>query len=96
MGIIHSQLSVSFFLCLFFIFQEIHINEKHRHELQEMVDEAINNNGNKTYLRILSQYRLLVSESYDLIGIKNFLLFPLIEDMVPKRLLVWKKMFLRE
>lgn len=26
-----------------------------------MIDEAISNNGNKTYLHILSQYRLLVS-----------------------------------
>lgn len=25
-----------------------------------MIEEAISNNGNKTYLRILSQYRLLV------------------------------------
>jgi hypothetical protein len=26
-----------------------------------MIEEAISNNGNKTYLRILSQYRILVS-----------------------------------
>ncbi|THG12138.1 kinesin-like protein KIN-8B isoform X1 [Camellia sinensis] len=39
--------------------QEIEANEKRRCELQDMIDEAISNNGNKTYLRILSQYRLL-------------------------------------
>jgi len=39
--------------------KEIEINEAHRSELQQMIDEAIHNNGNKTYLRILSQYRLL-------------------------------------
>ncbi|XP_021273661.1 kinesin-like protein KIN-8B isoform X3 [Herrania umbratica] len=39
--------------------KEIEANEKHRCQLQDMVDEAIRNNGNKTYLRILSQYRLL-------------------------------------
>lgn len=41
--------------------QEIEINEKHRCQLQSMIDEAINSKGNKTYLHILSQYRLLVS-----------------------------------
>ncbi|XP_042387575.1 kinesin-like protein KIN-8B isoform X1 [Zingiber officinale] len=39
--------------------KDIQINEKHRNQLQNMIDEAINNNGNKTYLQILSQYRLL-------------------------------------
>ncbi|KAM1053014.1 hypothetical protein PS2_000545 [Malus domestica] len=38
---------------------EIEANEKHRCNLQNMIEEAIGNNGNKTYLRILSQYRLL-------------------------------------
>ncbi|KAM0975983.1 hypothetical protein EV1_018718 [Malus domestica] len=38
---------------------EIEANEKHRCHLQNMIEEAISNNGNKTYLRILSQYRLL-------------------------------------
>lgn len=39
--------------------KEIEANEKHRSELQEKINEAISHNGNKTYLRILSQYRLL-------------------------------------
>ncbi|KAJ4714630.1 Kinesin-like protein [Melia azedarach] len=39
--------------------KEIEANESHRSELQQMIDEAISNNGNKTYLRILSQYRIL-------------------------------------
>ncbi|KAI3726397.1 hypothetical protein L1987_66194 [Smallanthus sonchifolius] len=39
--------------------KEIEANEKRRCQLQEMIDEAIRNNANKTYLRILSQYRLL-------------------------------------
>lgn len=39
--------------------REIEANEKRRCQLQEMIEEAISNNGNKTYLRILSQYRLL-------------------------------------
>ncbi|WOL19585.1 kinesin-like protein KIN-8B [Canna indica] len=39
--------------------KDIEINEKHRRQLQDMIDEAISNNGNKTYLHILSQYRLL-------------------------------------
>ncbi|XP_050369605.1 kinesin-like protein KIN-8B [Argentina anserina] len=38
---------------------EIEANEKHRFQLQHMIEEAISNNGNKTYLRILSQHRLL-------------------------------------
>ncbi|KAI4327280.1 hypothetical protein L6164_019760 [Bauhinia variegata] len=38
---------------------EIEANEKQRCQLQDMIEEAISNNGNKTYLRILSQYRLL-------------------------------------
>nr|GMD49687.1 kinesin-like protein KIN-8B [Ipomoea batatas] len=39
--------------------KEIEANEKHRCQVQAMIEEAINNNGNKTYLRILSQYRFL-------------------------------------
>ncbi|GKU98736.1 hypothetical protein SLEP1_g11693 [Rubroshorea leprosula] len=39
--------------------KEIKANEKQRCQLQDMIEEAITNNGNKTYLRILSQYRLL-------------------------------------
>ncbi|KAK6923210.1 Kinesin motor domain [Dillenia turbinata] len=39
--------------------KEIEENEKHRCELQSMVEKAISDNSNKTYLRILSQYRLL-------------------------------------
>ncbi|CAL9043546.1 unnamed protein product [Musa banksii] len=39
--------------------KDIEINEKRRHQLQDMIDEAISNNGNRTYLHILSQYRLL-------------------------------------
>ncbi|KAK1383143.1 Kinesin-like protein KIN-8B [Heracleum sosnowskyi] len=39
--------------------REIEANEKRRCQLQEMIEEAISNNSNKTYLRILSQYRLL-------------------------------------
>ncbi|XP_059293454.1 kinesin-like protein KIN-8B isoform X2 [Lycium ferocissimum] len=39
--------------------KEIEANEKRRCELQAMIDEAISNNGNKTYLGVLSQYRLL-------------------------------------
>ncbi|XP_077234004.1 P-loop containing nucleoside triphosphate hydrolases superfamily protein [Tasmannia lanceolata] len=39
--------------------KEIELNEKHRCQLQDMIEEAVGNNGNKTYLRILSQYRLL-------------------------------------
>ncbi|KAL3813734.1 hypothetical protein ACJIZ3_015002 [Penstemon smallii] len=39
--------------------KEIEANEKCRCQLQAMIDEAISSNGNKTYLGILSQYRLL-------------------------------------
>ncbi|XP_022132777.1 kinesin-like protein KIN-8B isoform X3 [Momordica charantia] len=39
--------------------KEIEANEKQRCQLQGMIDEAISRNGNKTYLRILSQYRLM-------------------------------------
>ncbi|GAB4848840.1 Kinesin-like protein KIN-8B [Ancistrocladus abbreviatus] len=39
--------------------KEIEANEKQRCQLQGMIDEAIKNNGNKTYLCILSHYRLL-------------------------------------
>jgi hypothetical protein len=45
------------------------MNESRRRELQDMIEEAVSNNGNKTYLHILSQYRLLVSNS-------SFLVFP--------------------
>ncbi|KAL6512908.1 Kinesin-like protein KIN-8B [Orobanche hederae] len=39
--------------------KEIEANEQRKCQLQDMIDEAIRNNGNKTYLGILSQYRLL-------------------------------------
>ncbi|XP_047315459.1 kinesin-like protein KIN-8B [Impatiens glandulifera] len=39
--------------------KEIEMNEKQRCELQDMIDQSISSNGDKTYLRILSQYRLL-------------------------------------
>ncbi|XP_051117910.1 kinesin-like protein KIN-8B [Andrographis paniculata] len=39
--------------------KEIETNENRRYQLQDMIDEAIRNNGNKTYLGILSQYKLL-------------------------------------
>ncbi|XVF61441.1 hypothetical protein PTKIN_Ptkin08bG0129700 [Pterospermum kingtungense] len=39
--------------------KEIEANENHRCKLQGMIEEAVSNNGGKTYLRILSQYRLL-------------------------------------
>ncbi|KAJ0981888.1 hypothetical protein J5N97_010143 [Dioscorea zingiberensis] len=39
--------------------KEIELNETRQCQLQSMIDEAINSNGNKTYLHILSQYRLL-------------------------------------
>ncbi|XP_057791552.1 kinesin-like protein KIN-8B [Salvia miltiorrhiza] len=39
--------------------KEIEANEKRKRQLQDLIDEAIKNNGNKTYLGILSQYRLL-------------------------------------
>ncbi|XP_073294029.1 kinesin-like protein KIN-8B isoform X1 [Primulina huaijiensis] len=39
--------------------KEVEVNEKRRCQLQDMIEEAIKNNGNKTYLGILSQYRLL-------------------------------------
>ncbi|OWM66152.1 hypothetical protein CDL15_Pgr013369 [Punica granatum] len=38
--------------------KEIEANEKLQCELQHKINEAINNHGNKTYLCILSQYRL--------------------------------------
>lgn len=46
--------------------KEIEANEKQRCQLQDMIDEAIKNNGNRTYLRILSQYRLLVMANTEL------------------------------
>ncbi|KAL2522619.1 P-loop containing nucleoside triphosphate hydrolase superfamily protein [Forsythia ovata] len=39
--------------------KEIEANEEHRCQLQNMIEASIRNNGDKTYLRILSQYRLL-------------------------------------
>ncbi|KAM7251899.1 hypothetical protein ACFE04_023782 [Oxalis oulophora] len=39
--------------------KEIEENEKHRCKLQSMIEEATSNYGDKTYLQILSQYRLL-------------------------------------
>lgn len=39
--------------------KEIVANENHRRKLQDMIEEAISNNGNRTYLHILSQYRIL-------------------------------------
>ncbi|XP_034690363.1 kinesin-like protein KIN-8B isoform X5 [Vitis riparia] len=44
--------------------KEIEENEKQRCQLQNMIDEAISNNGNKTYLHILSQYRLLINRKF--------------------------------
>lgn len=41
--------------------QDIEMNESRRRQLQDMIEEAVSNNGNRTYLHILSQYRLLVS-----------------------------------
>lgn len=40
--------------------QDIEHNEAQRKELQRHIDEAIDSDRNKTFLRILSQYRLLV------------------------------------
>ncbi|XP_051178034.1 kinesin-like protein KIN-8B [Lolium perenne] len=39
--------------------KDIELNESRRRQLQDMIEEATSNNGNKTYLQILSQYRLL-------------------------------------
>nr|DAD22435.1 TPA_asm: hypothetical protein HUJ06_023898 [Nelumbo nucifera] len=39
--------------------KEIEANEKHFCQLQDMIEKAISNNSNKTYLHILNQYRLL-------------------------------------
>ncbi|KAH7850283.1 hypothetical protein Vadar_030344 [Vaccinium darrowii] len=39
--------------------KEIEANEKRCCELQDMIEEAISDNGNKTDLRIRSQYRLM-------------------------------------
>ncbi|KAH9620804.1 hypothetical protein KSS87_012573 [Heliosperma pusillum] len=46
--------------------KEIEANEKQRCQLQGTIDEAIKNNGNTTYLQILSQYRLLVMANSEL------------------------------
>jgi hypothetical protein len=43
------------------VWQDIECNEAQRKELQRLIDEAIDSDRNKTFLRILSQYRLLVS-----------------------------------
>ncbi|KAL5218323.1 hypothetical protein ABZP36_019007 [Zizania latifolia] len=39
--------------------KDIELNESRRSQLQDMIEEATSNNGNRTYLHILSQYRLL-------------------------------------
>ncbi|KAK8954420.1 Kinesin-like protein FLA10 [Platanthera zijinensis] len=39
--------------------KDIETNEKHRCQVQDMIEEAMTNSGNKTYLHILSQYRFL-------------------------------------
>ncbi|KAF7061146.1 hypothetical protein CFC21_067867 [Triticum aestivum] len=39
--------------------KDIELNESRRRQLQDMIEEATSNNGNRTYLQILSQYRLL-------------------------------------
>ncbi|CAN6297622.1 unnamed protein product [Urochloa humidicola] len=39
--------------------KDIEMNESRRRQLQDMIEEAVSNNGNRTYLHILSQYRLL-------------------------------------
>ncbi|KAL5210172.1 hypothetical protein ABZP36_005795 [Zizania latifolia] len=39
--------------------KDIELNEGRRRQLQDMIEEATSNNGNRTYLHILSQYRLL-------------------------------------
>ncbi|KAJ7546786.1 hypothetical protein O6H91_08G054500 [Diphasiastrum complanatum] len=39
--------------------EDIELNEAQRKELQQQIDDAISHNRNQTYLRILSQYRLL-------------------------------------
>lgn len=39
--------------------KEIEANERSRCQLQQMIEEAMCNNANKTYLHILSQYRIL-------------------------------------
>lgn len=50
----------SFYHITILLLQEIEANEKHRCQLQNMNEEAISDSGNKTYLGILSQYRILV------------------------------------
>nr|ADB85354.1 putative chromosome-associated kinesin [Phyllostachys edulis] len=39
--------------------QDIELNESRKRQLQDMIEEATSNNDNRTYLHILSQYRLL-------------------------------------
>uniref|UniRef100_A0A0E0GUE3 Kinesin-like protein n=1 Tax=Oryza nivara TaxID=4536 RepID=A0A0E0GUE3_ORYNI len=39
--------------------KDIELNESRKRQLQDMIEEATSNNGNRTYLHILSQYRLL-------------------------------------
>lgn len=49
-----------------------------------MIEEAISNNGNKTYLHILSQYRLLVSRYVTVslvINLETFSLFKVVKLM---------------
>ncbi|CAM6033689.1 unnamed protein product [Sphagnum compactum] len=46
--------------------QDIENNEAQRKELQRLIDEAIDTDHNKTFLRILSQYRLLGMKNMEL------------------------------
>ncbi|KAL2642170.1 hypothetical protein R1flu_009757 [Riccia fluitans] len=46
--------------------QDIEQNEAQRKQLQRMIDEAISSDRNKTFLRILSQYRLLGMSNMEL------------------------------
>lgn len=52
------------------------MNESRRRQLQDMIEEATSNNGNRTYLHILSQYRLLVSNPQRFrVSLQNVLTF---------------------
>lgn len=51
-----------------------------------MIEEATSNNGNRTYLQILSQYRLLVSNP------QSFSMFS-IQNMVSHKLLMYDESF---
>lgn len=52
------------------------MNESRRRQLQDMIEEATRNNGNRIYLHILSQYRLLVSnlKLFSVISLRVFYL----------------------